>query len=102
VVVTRLVVLNPDPGTFEGTPHVLVQPGGFECTSNCSEQFAIGSTVTFTAVDDEDMEFKRWGQDCDGQTGEVAELVVSEGPLPLTCQATFECEGFPQCEEALP
>ena len=68
-----------------GNGRIASQPSGLECTSNCSEEFDQGSTITLSAIADPGSTFQGWsGAGCTG-TG-VCEVDVT-GDLQIT--ATF-------------
>ncbi len=61
----------------KGTGTIVTEPAGIQCGTDCSEPFALNSTVTVRIIPDEGSTFRGWRGACSGQ-GNLCTLVMDE------------------------
>jgi Divergent InlB B-repeat domain len=66
-----------------GGGHVTSDPGGIDCTADCTGLFDLNSTVTLTAIADAQSSFSGWSGECQG-TG--ACVVSMAGSVQVTAE----------------
>ncbi len=114
-VATSLTIIKQGAGN--GT--VTSDDGGISCGSDCTESYPLGTTVTLTAIPDENSTFAGWSGGCNGPNSTCTVVMnsdvnvtavfsspnqnqyplitsykglPSEGPVPLT--VTFTCDAY--------
>ncbi len=86
--VTALFVLNELALTIVGEGSVHIDVANKECTTNCSEVYAVGTVVTLTPIPDSGYKFTGWSGACSGTT-DCTMTMNQAGAVT----ATFEAEG---------
>lgn len=77
-----------------GTGIVTSDDGRIQCGEHCSEEYNAGTSVTLTAMPDEDSSFTGWSGDCEG-TDQRIEVKMD---LNKNCTANFEKGSLPDLE----